>query len=233
MRSRKTLTPILAGLLGLLVTAAPAAHGQDTVTPVDLGLLRDSELSVVQKRLYSMEKRSELGVHVGLMPFDAYTVAPFARGSFTLHRTESFGLEVAAGAGYGFKNSAYRELEGPAYGIAAEAYRYLGQVGVGIEYSPAYAKLNWRGKRVYHHNFYVLGGAGLTVEQSVLPAADLAMGPGGSLGVGLRVFHGKAGSIRLELRDDIFVQSRAQTATTALKQNVSLSVGLSRFGKER
>ncbi len=231
MRSRKTLMPLLAGLLGLHVSAA--AYGQDTVTPVDLGLLRDSELSVVQKRLYSMEKRSELGVHVGLMPFDAYTVAPFARGSFTLHRSESFGLELNAGAGYGFKNSAYRELEGPAYGIAAEAYRYLGQAGVGVEWCPAYAKLNWRGKKVYHHNFYVLGGAGLTVEQSVLPAKDMAFGPGGSVGVGLRVFRGKAGSMRFELRDDIFIQSRAQTATAALKQNVSLSIGLSRFGKER
>jgi hypothetical protein len=53
------------------------------------------------------------------------------------------------------------------------------------------------------------------------------------VGMGLRVFRGKSGSIRLELRDDIFVQSRAQTSTTALKQNVSLSLGLSRFGKER
>jgi len=231
MRSRKTLMPLLAGLLSLSVSGA--AYGQDTVTPVDLGLLRDSELSVVQKRLYPMEKRTELGVHVGLMPFDAYTLAPFARGSFTMHRSESFGLEVTAGGGYGFKNSAYRELEGPAYGIAAEAYRYLGQVGVGVEWSPAYAKLNWRGKKVYHHNFYFLGGAGLTIEQSVLPAKDMAFGPGGSVGMGLRVFRGKAGSIRLELRDDIFIQARTQTSTTALKQNVSLSVGLSRFGKER
>jgi hypothetical protein len=188
MRSRKTLMPLLAGLLGLHVSAV--AYGQDTVEPVDLGLLRDSEISVVQKRLYSMEERTELGVHVGIMPFDAYTVAPFARGSFTLHRSESLGFELNAAGGYGFKNSAYRELEGPAYGIAAEAYRFLGQAGVGVEWTPAYAKLNWRGKKVYHHNFYVLGGAGLTVEQSVLPAGDIALGPGGSFGVGLRVFRG-------------------------------------------
>lgn len=230
MRSRTITAPLLAGLLTLHTSVA---FGQDTVEPIDLGLLRDSELSVVQKRLYPMEKRSELGVHLGLMPFDAYTVAPFARGSFTLHRTESFGIELNAAGGYGFKNAAYRELEGPAYGIAAEAYRFLGSAGVGVEYSPAYAKLNWRGKKVYHHNFYFLGGAGLTVEQSVLPAKDMAFGPGGSLGMGLRVFRGEAGSIRIELRDDIFVQSRVQTSTTAVKQNVSLSVGLSRFGKER
>jgi outer membrane beta-barrel protein len=232
MRSRKTLMPLLAGLLCTHISAS-SAFAQDTVEPVDLGLLRDSELSVVQKRLYSMEKRSELGVHLGLMPFDAYTVAPFARGTFTMHRSESLGIELNAAGGYGFKNMAYRELEGPAYGIAAEAYRFLGQAGAAVEWCPAYAKLNWRGKKVYHHNFYVLGGAGLTVEQSVIPEHPMALGGGGSFGVGLRVFRGKAGSMRFELRDDIFVQSRSQTSTTALKQNVSLSVGLSRFGKER
>ncbi len=229
MRSRKFLSPLLVGLVGL--HASVPALAQDTVAPVDLGLLRDSEISVIQKRLYSMEERSELGLHLGLMPFDPYTTAPFARFTLGLHRTETFGFELMAGGGYGFKNGAYRELEGPAYGIAPEAYRYLGQLGVGAEWTPAYAKLNWRGNRVFHHNFYLLGGAGLTVEQSVLPAHDMAFGPGASLGLGLRVFRGKRGAMRFELRDDMFIQSRAQTGTTAFKQNVSLSVGLSRFSK--
>ena len=231
MRSLSSLMPLLAGLVGLHVSTA--AHAQDTVTPVDLGLLRDSELSVVQKRLYPMAKRTEMGVHLGLMPFDAYTLAPFARGTFALHRTETFGLEVSVAGGWGFRNSAYRELESPAYGIEPEAYRYLGQAGVGVEWTPAYAKLNWRGNRVFHHNFYLLAGAGLTVEQLIIPSNDLAIGPGGAAGVGLRVFRGKAGSIRFELRDDVFVQSRALTNTMAVKQNVSLSIGISRFGKER
>ncbi len=231
MRSLTSFMPFVAGLVGLHFSTA--AFGQDTVTPVDLGLLRDSELSVVQKRLYPMEKRTELGVHLGLMPFDAYTVAPFARGTFALHRTESFGLELLLGGGFGFKNHAYRELESPAYGIEPEAYRYLGQAGLGVEWTPAYAKLNWREKQVYHHNFYVLGGAGLTVEQLIIPSHDMAFGPGASVGVGLRVFRGSAGAIRFELRDDVFVQPRTLTGTTAVKQNVSLSIGMSRFGKER
>ncbi|MFH1467293.1 MAG: outer membrane beta-barrel domain-containing protein [Pseudomonadota bacterium] len=228
MRSRTTLLTLLPALLGLHASVAAA---QDTVTPIDLGMLRDSEISVVQKRLYSMEKRSELGLHLGLMPFDAYTVAPLARGTFTFHTSETIGFEVGAAGGWGFKNGAYRELEGPAYGIAAEAYRFLGQASVALEWAPAYAKLNWRGKKVYHHDFYVLGGAGLTVEQCVLPTHDMAFAPGATLGLGLRVFHGKRAAWRFELRDDVFLESRDLTATTAVKQNVSLSLGLSRFSK--
>jgi outer membrane beta-barrel protein len=233
MRSRSTLLPLLAGLVGLQASVALARDTEEPVTPIDLGLLRPSEISVVQKRLYSMEKRTELGLHLGLMPFDPYTVAPLARGTFTLHRSETIGFELQASGGWGFKNGAYRELESPTYGIAPEAYRFLGHAGLALEWTPAYAKLNWRGRKVYHHNFYVLGGAGLTVEQCVLPTANLAFGPGATAGLGLRVFRGQRGALRFELRDDIFLEARSLTATTALKQNVSLSLGLSRFSKGR
>lgn len=219
---------VLSLLAGAALLAAPA-RAQEVVQPVDLGVLRDSEVMVVQKLLYPMAGRTEVGLHLGLLPFDPYTVAPSLRGTATLHRSETLGFELAVGGGYGFKNSTYLEMEGPAYGIAPEAYRYLASLGVAAEWSPAYAKLNWRGNRVFHHNFYLLGGLGGTVEQSVLPSADLAVSPGLTAGVGLRIFHGEATSLRVELRDDIFIQSRAQTESSALKQNVAVSVGLSRF----
>jgi outer membrane beta-barrel protein len=227
MRSRTSLLTLLTGLLGLHASVAAA---QDTVTPIDLGLLRDSEISVVQKRLYSMEKRTEFGLHLGLMPFDPFTIAPLARGTFAFHTSETFGLEIAASGGFGFKTGAYLELESPAYHTAPEAYRFLGQASVAAEWTPAYAKLNWRGKKVFHHDFYFLGGAGFNVGQCVLPTRDMAFSPGATLGLGLRVFHGKRAAWRFELRDDIFVESHAQTDTMAVKQNVSLSLGASRFG---
>jgi len=214
---------------------ASTSEAQETVKPLDLGMLRDSEISVVQKRLYSMEKRVELGLHLGALPFDAYTIAPLARFNFTLHRTETIGFELSASGGYGFKNWAFRELESPEYSISPEAYRYLGNVGLAVEWSPAYAKLNWRGKRVLHHNHYFLFGGGLTVEAPVIDADEigLAMGPGGLVGAGMRIFVGQQSSLRVEIRDDIFVQKRALTGTTKIKQNVALSVGISRFSKGR
>ncbi len=220
--------------LKLLVCTAltafiPTALAQDTVAPIDLGVLKDSEISVVQRQLYTMEDKNEIGVHAGLMPFDAYTKTPLLFGTYTMHKSESFAYEAFFAGGYGLKSKTYKELEGATYGVAAEAYRFLTKVGGGVEYSPAYAKLNWLGETIYHHNLYTTAGVVAAIEQSVLPAADIAFSPGISLGVGLRVWRQNGGAVRIELRDDVMLQHRAQSDTTHIKQNVTIAVGLSSF----
>jgi len=222
--------PTLALPLGLLLAHLPAASAQE-VTPLDLGLLRNSEVSVVQKLAYSKEKRSEIGVTVGVMPFDVYTWAPMANGTFTLHRTETFGFEGSLGGGYGLKTGTYRELEGPAYGIAPEAYRFLGRAGLAVEWSPIYAKMNWKGSRIFHHDVYGVLGLNASLEQSVLPDGSLAVAPGVTAGVGARIFRGPHTAIRVELRDDVILEQRDLTSTMAVKQNVWVAAGLSWFSK--
>ncbi|MBN1337578.1 MAG: outer membrane beta-barrel domain-containing protein [Deltaproteobacteria bacterium] len=224
--------PLTALLVGLVLAHAPTASAQE-VTPLDLGMLRNTEVSVVQKMAYSKERRSEIGVAIGLMPFDTATWTPLANGTFTLHRTETFGLELSLGGGYGLKTGTYKDLEGPAYGIAFEAYRFLGRAGVAVEWSPVYAKMNWRGQRILHHDVFGILGATATLEQCVLPGGSLAVGPGATVGVGARVFRGERANVRLELRDDIFAEKRDLTSTIAVKQNVWIAAGLSWFSKGR
>ena len=108
-------------VLGLALSGV--AHAQDTI---DLGVLKNSDISVVQKMLYTKEGRTELAMHVGVMPFDAYSTTPLAMVSYGSFMSESLGWEVALGAGYGLKTADYKELEGPMYGVAPDAYRYLG-----------------------------------------------------------------------------------------------------------
>lgn len=218
-----------ASLLGLGLTQA--AWAEETARPLDLGLLRNSEISVVQKLVYTMDGRSEMALALGVMPFDPYTVAPVANFAYTLHTSETWGWELSAGGGYGIKNGTYRELEGPAYGVAPEAYRYLGRLFAGAEWTPAYAKLNWRGQKVIHYNTYGLAGVGAALEQSVIPTGDLALAPGLSLGLGMRMFRTPNLAVRVELRDDVLIEHRKQSDTTHVKQDVAVLVGLSRLGK--
>ena len=218
-------------LMVLTLTAPSAVLAQDSIVPVDLGLLRDEEIAVVQKILYTMEGRSELGIHLGIMPFDPYTTAPVANVTYGRHRSETLGWEVALGAGYGFKNATYRELEGPTYGIAPEAYRFLARGLASVEWSPIYAKMSWRGKRVYHYNTYLLGGLGANLEQVVLPTGAFAVAPTVGWGVGFRVFRTTHRAFRIEFRDDVLIERRVQTATTAVKQNPSITFGISRIGE--
>jgi outer membrane beta-barrel protein len=222
----KLPTPVVAALFALNTTAL----AEETVkAPIDLGVLTNPEISVVQRQLYTMADQNELAFHAGLMAFDAYTKAPHLLSTYTMHKSESYGYEISVAAGYGMKSKTYRELESATYGVATEAYRFLAKVGGGIEYSPIYAKMNWLGEKIFHHNIYATAGVVAAIEQSVLPAADIAVSPGMSLGLGLRLWRLNGGAIRFELRDDVLLQRRAQSETTHLKQNVGIAIGVSSF----
>ena len=218
--------------LGLGLLLAPRAQATD---PVDLGLLRNSEIQVVQRRLHPVEDRTEVGVFLGVLPFDPYTIAPKFQLTYGHHLSQTLGWEVQLGGGYGIANQTYRTLDSPAYGKVPEAYRYLGSLTGGLEWTPIYAKFNWKGERVFHHDIYFPLIAGVTVEQTVDSnlvgtALDrMAISPTLGVGVGSRVFLHRQLNLRIELRDDWMLQHRAGTDTWALKQNLGVHVGLTRL----
>lgn len=216
--------PSLAALL--LAWLAPGAHAEDAIT---VGAIRDADLRVVQQVLYPKADRAELGVHLGMMPFDAFLKTPNLQASYDLHRSDTWSISGVGGLGWGIKSAAYRELEGPTFQVAPYAYRYLASALGGVAYAPLYGKMSVDGARVFHWDGYLAGRAGLTLEPSVIPGGGLALSPTVSLGVGARVFTGPNRAIRVELRDDLLVQHRKLTGTTHLKQNANLTVGVTRL----
>lgn len=216
--------------LVLSLTLPSLALAQDTI---DLGVLKDSDIKVVQKVLYPKQGRTELGIHLGWMPFDAYSTTPTAAVSFGGFLSETLGWEVGLGAGYGLKTSSFRELEGPMYGVAPDAYRYLAGLSADVQWSPIYAKMNLAGQRVIHYDVYGLLGAGFAMEDSmVLPDLELAFAPGLVFGVGSRFFLSKDTAIRVQVRDDLLIENRAPTtATTHLRHALGVSVGFSMLSK--
>lgn len=214
----------LFALLSVCALICPeAASAQETI---DIGVIREEDITVVQKILYPKDDRTELGIHLGVMPFDAYLTTPNAQLSFTHHLSERAGLTVIAGGGYGLKTPVYRKLESPAFGVAPYAYRYLGSILGGIDYSPIYAKLNWNGARVLHFDVYIAKRAGLTVESSVIPSGGLAFAPTFSPAIGSRLFIGKSSALRFEFRDDLLLEYRSLTQSLEFKQNANVTVGL-------
>ena len=206
-------------LTGLLL--APAAHASETI---DLGVIQQEDVRVVQKLLYPKDGKTELGLHLGIMPFDAYVTSPNVQLSFNQHLSDTLSVSVMAGGGYSFKTSVYRRLESPAYGVAPYAYRYLGSVLGGVEWAPVYAKMNVS-NTIIHFDAYLAGRAGVTLESSVLPGGGTPIAPTLSPGVGLRLFLSKGSALRLELRDDLMLQARALTSSTAFKQNANVTLG--------
>ncbi len=208
---------------------SPAAHAADTPSEtVDIGVIKNSDVKVVQRRLYSKDSTFEVGVALGVLPFDGSTVAPKAQFTGTLFLSETFGLEAHVGGGYGLTTTRYQYLAGPDYGVAVEAYRYLADLQVDAHLSPIYAKLNF-GNKILHNDWYAIAGAGATLEQSVLPAADIAIAPTVGLGVGTQVWLKKNMALRAELRDDLMIEFRKQSGTAGFKQNAGVIVGLGFF----
>ncbi|MSQ01698.1 MAG: outer membrane beta-barrel domain-containing protein [Myxococcales bacterium] len=194
---------------------------------LDIGVLKNSEVKVVQKMLYRKDGALELGATLGVMPFDGYTVAPNLGVSATKHLSDTLGVELRLGGGYGLENGHYTELAGPTYGVAVEAYRYLASAEADIQFTLAYAKMNLGGRKVVHYDVYALAGLGATLESSVLPAADLTVSPTLPLGLGARLFTTKTTFVKFEVRDSVLVEYRAQSQTWAPKQNVNVALGLS------
>lgn len=218
-----------AALFSLGLTALPAM-AQETV---DIGVLRDSDVQVVQKLLYPKAGRTELGVHVGYMPFDFATKTPNAQISFQMHTTDTLSLGAWAGAGWGLKSATYKDLESPTYGVAYNAYRYLGSLLAGAEWAPVYGKWSLSYKKVVHHDLYLAARTGVTLESSLIPTGGtsrLAAGPTLGVGGGARVWLGDGAALKFELRDDIQLQRRALTESWHVKQNVNITIGYTMFG---
>ena len=210
----------------MLLTLAVLLSDAHAVDPVDIGVIRDEDITVVQKLLYPKDGRTEVGLHVGVMPFDAYLTTPNAQLSFGQHFNEKVGFSLVAGGGWGFKTGVYKELESPAYGVAPYAYRYLGSALAGLEWSPIYAKLNWNGGRVLHFDVYFAGRVGASVEQSVIPEGGMTIGPTVSPGIGGRFFLGKNTALKVEVRDDLILEYRKLLDAWDFKQNANVTVGL-------
>ena len=128
---KRILIPVLTLLTSMVATPA---HAQQAV---DVGVIKNEDVKVVQKLLYPKADKSELGFHLAAMPFDAFTFTPAAAFTYAKHFAEDRGLEFMLMGGYGMKNATYQELEGPAYGVAPDAYRFLGSAMVDCSTRPS------------------------------------------------------------------------------------------------
>ncbi len=220
-------------LLGT-VSAAWSGPAAAQASPVDVGVIKDSDRSVVQKMLYTKEGRVELGGHLGWMPFDTFTTTPIAAITGGYHFNEEWGAELAVDYGFALENYSYRLLSSEAYGISPDAYGHMLGVSAHAIWSPIYAKFSWRGKKVIHHDVYALGGFASALEKALMPDATTAFSPGLGLGLGMRFYLNDMATLRVQVKDDLLVQNRVKTEDSQskfLKQNVALTVGYTRLLK--
>ncbi len=206
------------------ILASSVSFAQETV---DVGVLKNSDLRVVQDILYPKDGALEIGGHVGWMPFDPLVTTPIASLSIDKHFNEELAFSAVIGGGYGMKTQKYRDLETPAYGsISPYVFRHLGHALFGAAWSPIYAKASAGGTRVVHFDFYLAARAGATLGQSIIPGGGFTVAPTVSPAIGMRFFMNKSSSsIRVELRDDLMMEYRELTSSWHFKQTPAVTVG--------
>ena len=187
---------------------------EEEVRLEEVGVLRNRDVRVVQRRLYVKDGRKEIGPMLGYQPFDRYTLGLLAGARFGIHRSELIGFDISIMGGYGFGNLHYQEITGPVYTggasgtrLATDAYRTLIGAQGGVEISPFYAKVAVNGRKIFHHEVYFNVGA------SVWLANELGVGRflpvfGPQFGVGLRVYATKNMMVLVELRDHVLFRVR-------------------------
>ena len=166
---KKLLCTAFAALLG-----ATPAFAQNAV---DVGVIKNDDVKIVQKLLYPKVGRLEYGAHLGVMPFDAYTLTPTFAATIAKHFREDMGVEGTFMGGYGFKSSTYKELESP-----PTAWRRMPTASSGASWQtfsglPIYAKMNVAGQRIYHHDVFFTAGLGGTLERAIQPDASTTVSP--------------------------------------------------------
>lgn len=234
---------LCAALSALSSAALPSAHAAEP-GPVDLGVLKQSDIRVVQRRLYSQEDRLELGAHLGLLPFEDILFTPQLLLSGGWHLSESAAVEARIGGGYGLLTNYYDAMEQA--GVVPEAYRYLGGVDVSFQWTPVYGKISLAGKRIVHTDLYLSLGGGVQLEQSIIPSDNKADGDGDDpatfptivapaipLAIGSHLFLSQSTALRFELRDTMLVEKRVQTGTTWFRQSLGVSAGFVFYGKAK
>lgn len=206
-----------------MLLIAAAALAQDTV---DIGVLKDSEIRVVQKQLYTKQSKLELGLGVAAV-MDGFTIAPALDLHGVYHLNENFGVELTLGGGYGLKTGFTTLLESPAYGVAVEANRYLAHGEIDLQWTPIYAKANFGGKKIVHYDIYALIGVGGLLEQSVLPAADITFAPELPVGLGARFFLSPKSFVRAEVKDRLALESFPEEGGVGLIEKPTVTLGFS------
>ncbi len=215
--------------LPLLMLACSISSGAAAQETVDIGVLKNEDINVVQDILFPKKDRLEIGVHLGWLPFDPLVTTPKLEITFDQHLSESLAISAILGGGYGLKTGRYTELEGPAYGVAPYAFRYLAGALVGVEWAPVYAKMALAGSTVLHYDIFGTAHLGATLEQSVIQGGGITVAPTVALGVGMRLFVKEGLAVRFAVRDDLLVEYRALTSSWRFKQNAGVTLGVNFF----
>ena len=192
-------------LLALLLAARPA----------------NADVTEQGGELYSIEKRNVLGSHelmfsLGTLPMDAFGKGLTLHGSYSYHFSQLIGWEIIGGMwSFNFGTGLKEELKDRFDVQPTEVGELRWVLNSNFIFKPLYGKYSLTNDKLFSGElFFVLGYA--------LGGYTAAIPSGIDVGVGLRMFLGRYFSVRLDIRDYMFLPEFKE-----LDNNLYISLGLS------
>lgn len=189
-------------LLALILTAtSSAALAADDSEQVEVDAIKnkywargdESQVGVVQNRIYTKAKRFSVGVMGGTLisdPFLSTSTLGFNLGYAT---SETFGFAVVGFRSFAKASSALEQFEEFSHGGTANTNLPRWYIGGEAMASLMYGKLSLLGASIIHYDMHLSAGVGMTLTEN----GDY-LTP--SIGLGQRFYISKRASIRLDYR---------------------------------
>jgi outer membrane beta-barrel protein len=181
-------------------------------------------VEAIQNRLYRMGQ--EIEVSVGVLPADAFYKGIAPEGSYTLHFSDVLGWEIVR---FGYSFNADTSLKTQLQNLGAQPTAFPETqlfLTSSIMWSPLYFKAAFFNSSVSHGEFYgVLGGG--TFKQTTGQSTGQFGGfvPAVDVGIGGRLFFSQVMSMRLEVRENLLIQSNSLTSVIDINLGLSFNIG--------
>jgi outer membrane beta-barrel protein len=190
-------------LVGLILVAPALAFAQSEE------LENPGTVSAVQERAYRMSNELVLGI--GALPLDAFYKGYYGQAQYVFHFTDSFAWGARGAYSYNVSTGLRDQLERD-FGVLPTAFdevQYF--IGSDLMWSPFYGKTTLLNTAVLHFEDYLL--LGVTVfkfTNHFRPAVNL--------GVGMRLFHNKYLSYRIDFTNNFVISDKPFNVMTVQLQ---------------
>lgn len=194
---------------------------------------RETELRVVQNRLYSQAEKFELGLFGGFVSTDPFLSVHNLGMSLAYHFNETYSVTVF-GWKYFVSNSSALDMLEATKSVTANTNKPSSFIGGQFDFVPIYGKLSLLGTSIIYFDTRLDAGAGVINTETGKNIAPF-------VGIGEQIYLNKFSSLRLDYRlmeyhEDIRQKTYGSADLGAIVQSKTqwdnvITIGFSVFGK--
>jgi outer membrane beta-barrel protein len=180
----------------------------------------------VQRKVFLKRLRHELSVMGGLSINDAFFQMFSLGGGYAFHISEHFALEASAKYYFNpIRLNAVRVVRETENATPIAYFAPQLTISADLQFAPIYGKMSLMAEKIIHYDVYIAAGFGAAMTDN--PATPWH--PMGSAAIGARIMATDWLTVRLEVRDQIYQDTRSSVVSSVIQNLVTFNLGVSFF----